>query len=193
MALKFLAWNLTEYTRVFHSDTDVCMQQDPLPWAAVHERLGTYFAARHENAATRGYNGMNAHFLFLQPNAQLYWMLSESARTASFIPHTNCDQDMLETVFAIQPRSRARPPSLCSQSTSTVRTAGRSASSHRLRSRQRRPRGSRRMAACRSPFATARASRSSHSTRASACRSARRPTTRTRATMRASSVRGGCQ
>ena len=42
-ALKFMAWNLTEYTRVFHSDTDVCMQQDPLPWAQVHTKLGTYF------------------------------------------------------------------------------------------------------------------------------------------------------
>lgn len=102
-ALKFLAWNLTQFTRVFHADTDVCMQQDPLPWAAVHARLGTYFTARHENAASRGYNGLNAHFLFLQPDRDVYSMLADSARTGSFVPHTNNDQDILETVFTAQP------------------------------------------------------------------------------------------
>jgi hypothetical protein len=45
-SLKLLAWNMTHFDRVFVSDTDVCVAEDPAPWAAAH--VDEYFVATPE-------------------------------------------------------------------------------------------------------------------------------------------------
>ncbi len=99
--LKLLAWNLTEFDGVLLSDADVCLVEPPGRWMRKQLRADVHhFIASYENSVTRGYNGFSAHMYFLRPEPQLCAILLEMALTASFIPHTNCDQDVLETVFA---------------------------------------------------------------------------------------------
>ena len=48
----------------------------------------------------RGYVGLNSHLFFLQPSALVFRLLTDMATSGSFVPFTNSDQDVLETVFA---------------------------------------------------------------------------------------------
>jgi len=100
-SLKLLAWNLTEYSRLMVSDTDVCMRQDPLPWMRRH--WSEYFVMGQEGRfgnMQRGYVGLNSHLFFLQPSTLLFRVLTDMATSGSFVPFTNGDQDVIETVFA---------------------------------------------------------------------------------------------
>jgi hypothetical protein len=96
-SLKLLAWNLTGYDRLMVSDTDVCVLEDPVPWMLAH--WDEYFVATPQGL-DRPYQGISSHFMFLQPNALVFRMLRDTGRTRSFIPYTNSEQDVLETVFA---------------------------------------------------------------------------------------------
>ena len=87
-ALKLLAWNMTQYTHILLVDADTCFQQCPLRWLEAHSRLGSYFVARAENEHVRGYSGINSHMVLLQPDAQLFAILTDHASTASYIPHS---------------------------------------------------------------------------------------------------------
>lgn len=103
-SLKLLAWNLTMYERVMVSDTDVCLESDPLPWMVRHRR--EYFVATPQRA-DRPYLGISSHFMFLQPDAFAFRLLVDMGTTRSFIPYTNSEQDIIETVFATH---RSFPP-----------------------------------------------------------------------------------
>ena len=102
-ALKLVAWTLTKYDRILLSDTDVCILQDPGPWLSVHQRLGHYFASTSENSLGRGYQGLNSHLVLVQPEQAVFEMLAAMASTASYIPHTMTEQDVLETIFNASP------------------------------------------------------------------------------------------
>ena len=97
-AHKLLVWNLTEYKRVMLADSDICLLQDPLPW--MHEHRDRYFVANSNGRWARGYEGIGSMLLYLQPDDLVFNMLIDMARTASYVPYTNGEQDVIETVFA---------------------------------------------------------------------------------------------
>jgi len=95
---KLFAWNLTQFDRVMVSDTDVCMLEDPVPW--MRKNGDRYFVASSNSRWARGYEGFLSALMFLQPSRLVGKILMDSARTGSFIPYTNTEQDVIETVFA---------------------------------------------------------------------------------------------
>ena len=96
-SLKLLAWNLTQYDRVMVSDTDNCMVEDPVPWMRRHRNH--YFVATPQGL-DRPYQGISSHLMYLQPSELVFRMLRDTATSRSFIPYTNSEQDIIETVFA---------------------------------------------------------------------------------------------
>ena len=94
---KLLAWNLTEYDNVLCVDTDVVFSEDPSPWMRRHSER--YFVARRE-VATRHYLGLNTHMFYLKPSQLLFRVLSDASTSGHYIPYTNTEQDVLESVFA---------------------------------------------------------------------------------------------
>ncbi|KAL1508220.1 hypothetical protein AB1Y20_004337 [Prymnesium parvum] len=96
-SLKLLAWNLTQFERVMVSDTDVCVLEDLLPWMTAH--WGEYFIATPQGL-DRPYQGISSHFMFLQPNGLVFQMLRDMGQSRSYIPYTNSEQDIIETMFA---------------------------------------------------------------------------------------------
>mmetsp|Transcript_58665 Transcript_58665/g.96857 ORF Transcript_58665/g.96857 Transcript_58665/m.96857 type:complete len:337 (+) Transcript_58665:90-1100(+) len=110
-SLKLHVWDpetVGEYSTVLHSDTDVIFLTDPLPWlnANRHE----YFVASKE-VQGRPYTGMNSHMFLLTPNKQVFRILVESATTGHFMPHTNTEQDVIETVFPWRTTTLIKLPS----------------------------------------------------------------------------------
>ena len=97
-SLKLLAWNMTDYDRIMVSDTDVCVLEDPYPWMLQQYHNDEYFAAPPQGRAS--YQGLTSHFVFLQPDAMVFRMLRDMGTSRSFIPYTNSEQDIIETVFA---------------------------------------------------------------------------------------------
>ena len=71
------------------------------PWVRRH--WSEYFVMGREGNfgnTQRGYVGLNSHLFFLQPSALVFRLLTDMATSGSFVPYTNSDQDVLETVFA---------------------------------------------------------------------------------------------
>lgn len=99
--LKFQAWRLLDFTGVLVVDTDVCMHEDVLPFFHEMERSGRYFAASGIEVADRAYDGLNTHMIYLVPNQLTFQLLTDKARLADFLPYTNTEQDILETVFPV--------------------------------------------------------------------------------------------
>lgn len=101
-SLKLLAWNLTQYRSVLLSDLDVCLLEDPAPWMRAH--ADEYFVASQEPFGrwpnSRKFLGLNSHLCFLQPSTLLFRLLRDKGQTRSYIPYTNGEQDIIETVFA---------------------------------------------------------------------------------------------
>lgn len=87
-------------------DNDVCLIDDPIPWAQRYR--GETFIAETE-VAGRGYAGINSHFMLLHPNALVAKMLVEMGATGSYLPYTNSDQDVIETMFAARKRMPQLP------------------------------------------------------------------------------------
>lgn len=107
-SLKLLAWNMTQYDRVIMSDTDVCVLEDPYPWMIKQHRNDEYFIALPQGL-DRPYQGISSHFVFLQPDALVFRMLRDMGTTRSFIPYTNSEQDIVETMFASRRNFPALP------------------------------------------------------------------------------------
>lgn len=105
-SLKLLAWNMTEWDTVLMVDNDVCLIDDPGPWAQQHRNLT--LVAQPE-VASRGYQGLNSHFVMLHPDPQLARVLVEMGTSGSYLPYTNGDQDVIETVFAARQRMPTLP------------------------------------------------------------------------------------
>ena len=111
-SLKLLAWNMTDYARVLIVDADVCMLSDPVPWMVRHR--SEYFVAAHEPFGRwpnkRPYLGLNTHMVFLEPSRLLFRLLVDKGRTRSYVPYTNGEQDVVETVFADHADMPTLPP-----------------------------------------------------------------------------------
>ena len=108
-SLKLLAWNLTEYDKVLMADTDVFFMEDPLPWlrrqwhltfAATNELMNVNEMADEGRVSARGYHGLNTHLVLLTPSTVVLELLLDLATTGSFVPYTNSEQDVIETLFA---------------------------------------------------------------------------------------------
>ena len=101
--MKFLAWNLSAiYERILFVDSDVCVTSDPLAWMNRHR--SEYFAAQPETngafAQQRGYLGLTTHLMLLQPSRTVFRLLVDQGMSQSYVPFTNTEQDVLETVFS---------------------------------------------------------------------------------------------
>ena len=108
-SLKLLAWNLTEYDKILMADTDVFFMEDPLPWlrrqwhltfAATNELMNVQEMADEGRVSARGYHGLNTHLVLLTPSTVVLELLLDLATTGSFVPYTNSEQDVIETLFA---------------------------------------------------------------------------------------------
>ena len=99
-ATKFHAWNLTEFDAVAVVDSDVCLRPLSL-MNSLHafSKSDKIFAASPERAF-RKYNGFNTHLMFLKPNRHIFNLLIDKAASSDFVPYTNTEQDVLETVFS---------------------------------------------------------------------------------------------
>jgi alpha-N-acetylglucosamine transferase len=96
-SLKFLAWNMTQYDKIMVSDADACLLEDPLNWTIQH--------AKHEfiavdEVAPASYTGLNSHLMMITPSARTFDMLVRIGKTKTFIPRTNGDQDVIETIYS---------------------------------------------------------------------------------------------
>ena len=102
--LKLLAWNMTAYDHILVSDTDVCFKELPLRWMRTQWARGEYFVAEREPylqwPSLRPYAGLNSHLMLIQPDAQVFRLLVDMGRFRSFVPYTNGEQDVIETVFS---------------------------------------------------------------------------------------------
>ena len=110
-SMKFLAWNLSSiYERILFVDSDVCIASDPLAW--MHRHRNEYFAAQPETngafAQQRGYLGLTTHLMLLQPSPIVFRLLVDQGVSQSYVPFTNTEQDVLETVFS--PHRHHPPP-----------------------------------------------------------------------------------
>ena len=97
--LKFSAWALLEYDGLFHSDTDICLHEDPVPYLHQFCSVGEPFLAI-QHRENRQYLGANAHFTYLQPDYFIFEILTHKAKSGDFVPFTNTEQDVIETLFA---------------------------------------------------------------------------------------------
>ena len=104
-AFKLLAWNLTRYRRVLHADADVFFLSDPAPWLHRHRNLqfaaiNEYLGNKTNVARERGYDGLNTHLMLLTPSRAVVSILLANAVTGNFIPYTNSEQDVVESIFS---------------------------------------------------------------------------------------------
>jgi hypothetical protein len=106
--LKYWAWKL-DYDGVLLVDADVCFIAPggtPATTAAelymfaakLHDR-GVYFAAYPEGKS-RTYLGFNTRFSFVRPSTYAFKLLVDKAASGDFVPFTNTEQDVLETVYS---------------------------------------------------------------------------------------------
>jgi len=100
-ALKLFYWNLTEYTSITHLDTDICLKEDIVPWILRMEQDDMFFAATREREQ-RSYDGLNTHVMFLRPSSDIFTLLQQKSEYGEFVPFTNTEQDVLETVFSTE-------------------------------------------------------------------------------------------
>ena len=97
-ALKLLAWNMTEFTNILIVDLDTCILEDPKPWMLKY--ADKYFVAKTVSPYTRGYVGFASNIMYIQTSEIVFKIISDCAATASYVPYTNGDQDVIDTVFS---------------------------------------------------------------------------------------------
>ena len=102
---KFFAWNLTAHSNVLLVDADVLLREDPLPWMTRHS--DELFVA-HTEQASRAYVGLNTRMMYLQPNAAVFELLRRASIAGNFVPYTNSEQDVIESVLT-SPRNASMP------------------------------------------------------------------------------------
>eukprot|EP00308_Calcidiscus_leptoporus_P013489 CAMPEP_0119391936 /NCGR_PEP_ID=MMETSP1334-20130426/119227_1 /TAXON_ID=127549 /ORGANISM="Calcidiscus leptoporus, Strain RCC1130" /LENGTH=217 /DNA_ID=CAMNT_0007414709 /DNA_START=161 /DNA_END=811 /DNA_ORIENTATION=+ len=96
-SFKFNAWLLRQ-TAVLMSDTDVVFAEDPRPWMQARLDENEYFFAANEKMH-RNYWGLNTHLTWLRPNRQVFHMLVDAGLHGNYIPYTNTEQDVIESLF----------------------------------------------------------------------------------------------
>ena len=118
-SLKLAAWNRTDYAGIILSDADLCFLQpfDALGWMMKLYEQDIYFQALQESGSKcsppgpnrrslaafvgpRCYNGLNTHMMYLRPDKVVGQLLLDKAKYGDFVPYTNTEQDVLETVFS---------------------------------------------------------------------------------------------
>ena len=109
-SFKFMAWQLTRWRGLLMSDTDVVFRTDPRPWMQARLNEDEYFFAEDERSK-RNYVGINSHLVWLQPNRQVFRMLIDAGRHGNFVPYTNSDQDVIESLFTQHRHDLSLPPS----------------------------------------------------------------------------------
>jgi hypothetical protein len=108
---KFHAWSLNEFDAIAVVDNDVCLDDPNRVWQALDgfSKSHRMFAARAEKAKRR-YWGFNTRIMFLKPNVHIFKLLADKAASGDFVPYTNTEQDVLETVFSPRLHSVTMPP-----------------------------------------------------------------------------------
>ena len=108
---KFHSWSLNGFDAVAVIDNDVCLDDPNQVWRALDEfsKSDRIFAARPEKAERR-YWGFNTRIMFLKPNVHIFKLLTDKAASGDFVPYTNTEQDVLETVFSPKLHSVTVPP-----------------------------------------------------------------------------------
>lgn len=97
-SLKLHAFKLIEYAGVIMLDSDACFLEDPRPFIFALVQRNVYFSANAERAQ-RPYDGFNSHIFFFTPSKLMAQVLIDKARLGDFMPYTNSEQDVLESVF----------------------------------------------------------------------------------------------
>ena len=111
--LKLEAWRLTEYDGIALIDGDVCVDADLRPWMRTLHADGAYFWSAAEGRPPRPdgwHDGLNSHLAYLAPSDILHRLLRDKAASGDFMPYTNGEQDVLETVFPVHGLLRVEPP-----------------------------------------------------------------------------------
>lgn len=98
-SIKFFAWNLTSFEHVLLVDSDVIWLEDVTEWM---ERQREHYLVASLEFDYRRYLGLNSHVTYLQTSELLFRILRDTATSGNFIPFTNGDQDIIETVFPPQ-------------------------------------------------------------------------------------------
>ena len=120
--LKFWAWALADFDGVVVADADVCWngafagpygRGSHRPAARFHFtsanelegfaaellRRRVPFAAAAERG-NRDYDGFNSHFFWVRPSLDVFALLRDMAASGDFVPYTNTEQDVFDTVFS---------------------------------------------------------------------------------------------
>lgn len=92
------AWQLLQFDGVLLSDTDVVFRADPAPWMQARLEEDEYFHAEREKGK-RNYMGVNSHIVWLRPNRYVHRMLVDAAQRGNYVPFTNGEQDIIESLF----------------------------------------------------------------------------------------------
>lgn len=93
---KFFAWQAQGVDRVLMVDLDVFFDENPDPWVDAIPP-NTSFMASPEGK--NGYHGLNSHMMLLEPSEEVYDELIKRAHDGQYIPWTNTEQDVLESLF----------------------------------------------------------------------------------------------
>ena len=98
---KFHAWNLTNLDAVAVLDSDICLHNPASVWNALanFSQSSQPFAAGPERAK-RKYRGFNTRVMFLKPSPAIFKVLIDKAASGDFLPYSNTEQDVIETVFS---------------------------------------------------------------------------------------------
>ena len=108
--LKLFAWNLLRYDAVLLADTDVAFVANPWPWVRARLAEDEYFFAGEEwDSSRQNYRGLNSHLVFLRPSTMAFRMLRDASVAGNFIPRTNGEQDVVESLFTTHRRSLRLP------------------------------------------------------------------------------------
>ena len=94
-ALKLGLWQQTQFSKVLWADLDVCFSTNPDPLVAAWHGI---FGASPETME-RPYPGLNTHLMLMRPDFAMHEVLKAAAEQGIWLPYTNTEQDLLESVF----------------------------------------------------------------------------------------------
>eukprot|EP00172_Hildenbrandia_rubra_P004405 Plantae.Rhodophyta-Hildenbrandia_rubra.ctg8835.p1 GENE.Plantae.Rhodophyta-Hildenbrandia_rubra.ctg8835~~Plantae.Rhodophyta-Hildenbrandia_rubra.ctg8835.p1 ORF type:complete len:304 (-),score=26.75 Plantae.Rhodophyta-Hildenbrandia_rubra.ctg8835:433-1344(-) len=95
---KFLAWTMVQYERVLYVDADVVFHENPDRIFKEKELENVTFQAFPEKNS-RGYKGLNTHFMLISPSMTMFQTIVKRAREGLYLPYTNTEQDVLEWLY----------------------------------------------------------------------------------------------
>ena len=96
---KFLLWNMTQFDKILYSDAEVLFMQNPDTWFERADYPYGFLSDTEE--LERGWLGLNTHMMLLRPDPDVFELLLVKAKEGKYITFANTEQDVLETVFAV--------------------------------------------------------------------------------------------